>query len=119
MLAIEQIRTIEGPLYAVQGEDSELYVFDCEVVAQTQQGNFGNNYIVKGYHSTDSGEGFSVNVPNRNYKDDCAKFVVELQNTKQIDPSIWYKIPEPLSLEENLELEAELDNRERQGLSLF
>jgi hypothetical protein len=103
---------IEGPLYSIMGEDSELNVFDSEVVAVTPEGLFGCTFFVSGYHLDE--ENFAH--PNRNYKNDCEAIIKTLSPVKEIDTELgWYPIPLPPSLEERLAHEAEMEARDRAG----
>lgn len=113
MLAVQHYFVIEGPLYNVPAEDGELTVFDCEIVAQTEKGVFGNGHYVPGYHAAPNGDGGQDNCPNRNYKAECEQLKASLP--KEIDETIWGRLPEYPTLEERMANEAELENQERRG----
>ena len=113
MLAVQHYFVIEGPLYNVPAEDGELTVFDCEIVAQTEKGVFGNGHYVPGYHAAPNGDGGQDNCPNRNYKAEYEQLKASLP--KEIDETIWGRLPEYPTLEERMANEAELENQERRG----
>lgn len=116
-MRVQKYIIAEGPLYEVRGgEGGNLAIFDCYVVAQTEQGQFiSETLVVKG----DGGyteDGFRI--PNTNYQADCFELLESLKRQTEIDITKgWQALPPLPTLEQSLEAEAVIEHAQRYGFS--
>lgn len=113
---VERFEVIEGDLYPIMGEDTELHVFNCEIVAILKDGSrWGNGIIVPGHRFDLEGNAH----PNYSYKAECDGIIELLTRGQMSVTSDWYKISEPPSLEQRLEQESFAEAFERAGFVPF
>jgi len=89
-IAIQSCSAIEGPLYAVQFEDSVGYCYDWSFEAR---GTDGKRYVLRGYRvegAVRSDEGCLC--PNYQAKDQAHRFVDRVEARGSIDPALWDEV---------------------------
>ena len=112
-LKVNRWTVIEGPLYEIPGEGGMLALFDCEIVAVTDNGLYYKDLRVSGLGGyTEDGFPF----PNTNYKADCQAILAKLSLPCEIDTDQWFFIPEMPPLEVRLDMEATIENAARNNL---
>lgn len=110
----------EGPLYAVQGEDQMLYVFDSTVSVLASDGKvyIHNTFTVRGFHpaqEVDDGE-WAHPSPNYNYKNEVQAFIDKVTKRGTIDLRYWSELLTESSAErEAYNLKCEADERAWEG----
>ena len=100
-LTIQSCAAIEGPLYAVQFEDSIGYCYDWSFEAR---GADGKRYALRDYRvegTVRDEEGYLC--PNYQAKDQAYRFVDRVEARGSIDPALWDEVPERDALRELME----------------
>ncbi len=100
-IAIQSCAAVEGPLYAVQFEDSVGHCYDWSFEAC---GVDGRRYVLRGHRV----EGAVRNeedllCPNYQAKDQARRFVLRVEARGSIDPALWDEVPGRDSLRELME----------------
>ena len=98
-IAIQSCTAVEGPLYAVEFEDSVGYCYDWSFEAR---GVDGKRYVLRTYHVEgtvrDDEEGFLC--PNYQAKGQALRFVACVEDRGTIDPTLWDEVPDRDALRE-------------------
>ena len=100
-IAIQFCTPVEGPLYAVQFEDSIGHCYDWSFEAH---GVDGTRYILRGHRiegSVRGEEGFLC--PNYQARDEASRFAQCVEDRGSIDPAQWDVLPERDGLRELME----------------
>lgn len=100
-IAIQSCSAVEGPLYAVQFEDSIGHCYDWSFEAR---GVDGKRYVLRGHRvegCVRSEEGFLC--PNYQAKDEASRFALRVEERGSIDPALWDEVPERDALRELME----------------
>jgi hypothetical protein len=95
-IPIESCVGVEGPLYAVQFEDSIGYCYDWSFEAR---GADGKCYVLRDYRvegAVRGEEGFLC--PNYQAKSQALRFVARVEDRGSIDPALWDEVPDRDSL---------------------
>ncbi len=100
-IAIQECAAVEGPLYAVQFEDSVGYCYDWSFEALSVN---GKRYVLHGYRV----EGCVLNEngslsPSYSARDRAAHFADRVRVRGSIDPALWAEVPDRDSLRELME----------------
>ncbi len=97
-IAIQSCTPVEGPLYAVQFEDSVGHCYDWSFEASDAD---GKRYILRGYRveGTVRGEEGCL-CPNYQARSQAARFAQRVEERGSIDPALWDKLPARDSLRE-------------------
>lgn len=86
-IAIQSCVAVEGPLYAVQFEDSIGHCYDWSFEAQDTN---GKRYVLRGYRvegTVRCDEGFLC--PNYQARGQAARFALRVEERGSIDPALW------------------------------
>jgi len=97
-IAIQSCAAIEGPLYAVQFEDSIGCCYDWSFEAI---GVDGKRYVLRTYRVEGcirAEEGFLC--PNYRAEDQARRFVDRVERRGSIDPALWDQVPDRDALRE-------------------
>jgi hypothetical protein len=100
-IAIQSCSAVEGPLYAVEFEDSVGTCYDWSFEAR---GADGKRYVLRSYRvegCVRNEEGFLS--PNYSARSQAARFVERVEARGSIDPALWEEVPERDSLRELME----------------
>jgi hypothetical protein len=100
-IAIQSCSAIEGPLYAVQFEDSVGHCYDWSFEARAVD---GKRYVLRGYRvegSVRGEEGFLC--PNYQARNEAERFAQCVEDRGSIDPALWDEVPERDALRELME----------------
>ena len=112
----------EGPLYTVQGEDQDLYVFDSTVSVLASNGKVyvHKTFTVKGFNPAgqdDEGEWY-CNTPNFNYKNEVQAFIARIEARGVINLAHWEElVTESFAEREAYNRRCEADERAWSGES--
>lgn len=90
-IAIQSCVAIEGPLYAVQFEDSIGHCYDWSFEVRTVDGKC---YVLRGYRvegSVRGEEGFLC--PNYRAREEAERFAQRVADRGSIDPALWDGVP--------------------------
>lgn len=100
-IAIESCVAVEGPLYAVQLEDSIGYCYDWSFEAH---GTDGKRYVLRGYRVEGAVRGEEGCLcPNYQAKTQAARFVECVEARGSIDPALWDEVPDRDGLRDLME----------------
>ena len=91
-LAIQTCLPVEGPLYAVQLEDSIGHCYDWSFEARSVE---GKRYLLRGYRvegAVRDEEGFLC--PNYQAGAQAAHFALHVEDRGSIDPTLWDEVPD-------------------------
>jgi hypothetical protein len=97
-IAIESCSAVEGPLYAVQFEDSIGHCYDWSFEAR---GVDGKRYVLRGYRvegAVRCDEGFLC--ANYQARGQAARFAQRVEERGSIDPTLWDEVPDHDGLRE-------------------
>lgn len=97
-IPITSCSAIEGPLYAVDFEDSVGTCYDWSFEAR---GVDGKRYVLRTYRvegCVRNEEGYLS--PNYRAKDRAARFVARVETRGSIDPALWDEVPDRDALRE-------------------
>src|ERR1700752_4002647 len=98
-IAIETCSAVEGPLYAVQFEDSVGHCYDWSFEAR---GVDGKRYVLRTHRVEgcyrDEEEG--VLCPNRRAREEALRFAAIVEARGSIDPARWDEVPDRDALRE-------------------
>jgi len=100
-IAIQSCSAVEGPLYAVEFEDSVGYCYDWSFEAVSVD---GKRYMLRGYRiegCVRGEEGFLC--PNYRARDQAVRFVERVEMRGSIDPALWDEVPDRDTLRELME----------------
>ena len=100
-IAIQSCSAVEGPLYAVQFEDSIGHCYDWAFEARDVD---GKRYVLRGYHvegAVRGEEGFLC--PNYQAKNEAGSFALRVEERGSIDPALWDEVPDRDSLRDLME----------------
>ena len=120
MMTIVNASRSEGPLYTVQGEDQNLYVFDSTVSVLASNGKvyIHKTFTVKGYHpAQEVGDGdWAYATPNFNYKTEVQAFIAKIEARGTIDLNHWEElVTESFAEREAYNRRCEADERAWEG----
>lgn len=100
-IAIQSCAAVEGPLYAVQFEDSVGYCYDWSFEAR---GVDGKRYVPRGYRVEGAVRGEEGCLcPNYQAKDQAYRLVGRVEARGSIDPALWDEVPERDALRDLME----------------
>ncbi len=97
-ISIATCSAVEGPLYAVEFEDSIGTCYDWSFEAR---GVDGKRYVLRTYRvegCVRNGEGYLQ--PNYRAKDQAARFAARVEARGSIDPTLWDETPDRDALRE-------------------
>jgi hypothetical protein len=100
-IAIQSCSAVEGPLYAVQFEDSVGYCYDWSFEAHAVD---GKRYVLRGHRvegAVRGEEGFLC--PNYQAKDQAHRFALRVETRSTIDPALWDEVPARNAVRELME----------------
>lgn len=100
-IAIQACTAVEGPLYAVQFEDSIGHCYDWSFEVR---GVNGKRYMLRGYRvegCVRNDEG--ILCPNYQARGQAERFVDRVEARGSIDPSLWDEVPDRDALRELME----------------
>lgn len=91
-IAIQSCSATEGPLYAVQFEDSIGHCYDWSFEAR---GVDGKRYVLRDHRIEGAVRGEEGCLcPNYQAKDQAWRFVERVEARGSIDPALWDEVPE-------------------------
>lgn len=97
-IVIQSCSAVEGPLYAVQFEDSVGHCYDWSFEAC---GVDGTRYVLRDHHvegTVRGEEGFLC--PNYQARNEAARFAQCVEDRGSINPALWDVVPERDALRE-------------------
>jgi hypothetical protein len=100
-ITIQSCLPVEGPLYAVQFEDSIGHCYDWSFEANTAE---GKRYVLRGYRvegAVRGEEGFLC--PNYQAREEASRFAQRIEDHGSIDPALWDEVSAHGALHELME----------------
>jgi hypothetical protein len=116
-LAIQTCTPVEGPLYAVQFEDSVGHCYDWSFEARSVD---GKRYVLRDHHvegTVRGEEGFLC--PNYQARGQAERFAQRVEDRGSIDPTLWDEVPDRDALRELMESWGAEDTEREKEDALF